>query len=88
MDTFTITAYSATGSVATVTFEIADRPDFTGGTFAGIKISGVPKTSVEDVKTYLRLYVDSLIATKQADNITKNPPSAEVAALLNQTTEF
>jgi hypothetical protein len=88
METFTITAYNAATDVATVTFVVNSRTNFTGGTFAGIKVSGVPKDSVANVKAFMRRYVEALIAGRQSENIAQANPSAEVVALLNVATEF
>lgn len=88
METFTITAYNPATDVAVVTFTVASRPNFAGGTFSGIKISGVPKDTIANVKAYMRRYAEALIAGKQVENTAQAGASPEVVALLNQPTEF
>lgn len=86
-DKFTITGYHAPTDVATVTFVVANRPGFTGGTFAGVKITGVPKDTTDNVKAFMRSYIDGYIQGKQKEEAAAANVSAEVAALLNKQTE-
>jgi hypothetical protein len=88
VDTFTITAYSAPTDVATVTFVLQNQSGFTGGTFAGNKLKGVPKDTVANVKTFMRQYVDSYIQGKKEETAAAANVSSEVAALLNVATGF
>lgn len=88
MDTFTVTAYSKTTDVATITFVLQAAGDFPGGTFTGVKITGLPKSTINDVKAFLRTYVNAFIAGKIAESNAQSDISNEVKTLLNVATGF
>lgn len=82
MDTFTITAYSKATDTATVTIVAS------GQTYAGIKLQGIPKDSVDNVKAFIRKYVDAFVAGKAQEAAAQADISNEVKALLNVATGF
>lgn len=88
MDKYTITAYNAGSDTATVTFVIAPREGFAGGTFTGVKLTGLPKDTIASVSAFMRSYVDSYIAGKKLEETKAATVSTEVATLLNKQTEF
>lgn len=87
-DSFRVTGYNVNTDVATVTFILDPRTNFNGGTFAGVQLSGVPKDTVDNLKSHLRSYADAYISGKQAENARAASVSSEVAALLNVATGF
>jgi hypothetical protein len=87
-DTFKITGYSASNDVATINFTLDPRTNFTGGTFTGVNITGVPKDTAANLSAFLRKYADTYIAGKQAETVRAATVSSEVAALLNIVTGF
>lgn len=82
MDSFTITAYSAATDTATVNATVD------GQTFTGLKLKGVPKDTVANVKAFMRAYADAYTAGKAQEATSVAKPSSEVAALLNVPTGF
>lgn len=82
MDSFTITAYNAATDTATVTATVG------GTTYTGLKLKGVPKDTVANVKAFIRAYADAYAAGKAQETASVSSPSAEVAALLNVPTGF
>lgn len=88
MDTFTVTAYNKNTDVATITFVLVGRTGFAGGTFTGVKISGIPKDTITNVKAFLRSYADAFIAGKVSESNQQADISDEVKTLLNIATEF
>lgn len=88
MDTFTVTAYNKNTDVATITFVLVARTGFAGATFTGVKISGIPKDTIANVKSFLRSYADAFIAGKVTEGSQQADISDEVKTLLNIATEF
>lgn len=82
MDSFTITAYSAATDTATVNATVG------GTTYTGLKLRGVPKDTVANVKAFMRAYADAYAAGKAQEAQAVAIPSSEVAALLNVPTGF
>ena len=82
MRTFTITAYNKTTDTVTVNF------NDNGATYTGIKIQGIPKDTVANVKAYIKAYADAYAAGKATESAAQADISAEVKALLNVATEF
>lgn len=82
MDTFTITGYAKATDTATITFVID------GTTYAGVKIQGIPKDTVANVKTFLKNYVDAYKAGKAKEAAAQADIANEVKALLNVATGF
>lgn len=82
MDSFTITAYNVATDIATVTVTVD------GTTYTGLKLKGVPKDTVENVKAFMRAYADAYSAGKAQESAAITSPSSEVAALLNTPTGF
>lgn len=87
-DTFKVTAYDKVKDVVTVDFKVDPRTNFAGGTYNGVKISGIPKDSVANVKAFFRSYVDGYINGKIVEQAKEADIATEVAALLNVTTDF
>lgn len=82
MDSFTITAYSAATDTVTVNATVD------GTTYTGLKLRGVPKDTVANVKAFMRAYADAYAAGKALETAAVASPSSEVAALLNVPTGF
>lgn len=82
MRTFTITAYDKTKDTATVNF------NDNGTIYTGIKIQGVPKDTVANVKQFMDDYATAYAAGKAAEAAAQADIANEVKALLNVATEF
>ena len=82
METFKITAYDKNTDIALVTFVVG------GKTYTDVKVSGIPKDTVENVKLRMRAYVDAYVAGKAQEAAAKADIPNEVKALLNVATEF
>lgn len=82
MDKFTVTGYAKATDTVTVTLVVD------GTTYTGVKIQGIPKDSVANVKAFFRAYVDAFKAGKAQEAATQADIAAEVKALLNVATEF
>lgn len=82
MDTFKVTSYNKDTDVALVTFVVG------GKTYTGVKVSGIPKDTVESVKLRMREYVDAYVAGKAVEAAAKADIPNEVKALLNVATEL
>jgi hypothetical protein len=87
-DNYKITAYNASTDVATITFNLDPRTNFSAVVNGVMGISGVPKDTTANVSAYLRRYADAYIAGKQAEAARTAAISPEVAALLNVVTTF
>jgi hypothetical protein len=87
-DTFKITAYDRTKDVVTVDFVLGAKGSFSGGTFIGVKLSGIPKDSVAGVKSYFRAYADGYINGKINETDKQADIPLDVQALLNTATDF
>lgn len=82
MDTFTITNYVAIGDLLTFNATVS------GVTYTGLKVTGVPHDTVEDVKKYLKKYMDAYTSGKTAEqNRVRNFPP-EVLLLIGVPTTF
>ncbi len=88
MDKFTITGYSKATDVVTVTFVLQAKTGFAGGTFTGVKITGLPKDSIASVKAFLRSYTDAFVRGKQSEDSAQSDISTEVKTLLNVEQDF
>ena len=82
MRTFTITAYNKTTDTVTVNF------NDNGTIYTGVKIQGVPKDTVANVKTFMDNYATAYAAGKAKEAAAQADIAAEVKALLNVATEF
>jgi hypothetical protein len=82
MDTFTITAYDKVKD--TVTFNVT----VDGQKFTGLKLQGIPKDSVSNVKAFFRSHADAYIAGKAQEAAAQADIANEVKALLNTPTEL
>lgn len=80
--TFTITGYNVVTDVATLNATIE------GVTYTGLKVCNVPKDTVENVKTFLRGFVEAHNRGKKEEVLKQSPISSEVAALLNVVITF
>ncbi len=87
MDAFKITGYDKTKDVVTVDFAVAAREGFAPATFLGVKISGIPKDSVDSVKRFMKNYIEAYISGKIIESQREADIATEVKALLNVTTE-
>lgn len=82
MRTFTITAYNKTTDTVTVNF------NDNGTVYTGVKIQGVPKDTVANVKTFMDNYATAYAAGKAQEAAAQADIANEVKALLNVATEF
>lgn len=82
MDTFTITGYQKLTDTVTVTFNVG------GNTYTGVKIQGIPHDTVDNVKAFMRTYVDAYKAGKYQEAAAQADIATEVKALLNAPTGF
>lgn len=82
MRTFTITGYSKTTDTVTVNF------NDDGTIYTGVKVQGIPKDSVANVKAFMDAYATAYAAGKAQEAATKADIANEVKALLNVATEF
>ena len=82
MRTFTITAYNKTTDTVTVNF------NDNGTVYTGVKIQGVPKDTVANVKTFMDNYATAYAAGKAQEASAQADIANEVKALLNVVTEF
>ncbi len=82
MRTFTITAYNRTTDTVTVNF------NDNGTVYTGVKIQGVPKDTVANVKTFMDNYATAYAAGKAQEASAQADIANEVKALLNVATEF
>lgn len=82
MDTFTATGYNAATDVVTFNATV------NGTTYTGLKVSGCPKDTVENVKEFFRRYMEAYVSGKSEETNKVKGFSPEVAALLNVATPF
>jgi hypothetical protein len=82
MDTFTITAYNK--ATDTVTFNCT----LNGQSYTGLKLQGIPKDTVANVKAFMRAHADAYIAGKAQEAKAQADIANEVKALLNVATGF
>ena len=82
MRTFTITAYNKTTDTVTVNF------NDNGTVYTGVKIQGIPKDTVANVKTFMDNYATAYAAGKAQEASAQADIANEVKALLNVVTEF
>ena len=82
MRTFTITGYARATDTVTASF------NDNGTVYTGVKIQGIPKDSVPNVKAFMDAYATAYAAGKAQEAATQADIANEVKALLNVATEF